>query len=566
MTNDPTISSDEVESQLRKILQSEEFKRSGRITQFLQYVVRQTVRHQPEVIRAYSIAVDVFGKGPEFDPQDPYVRNISGLTRKALAKYYRTWGKSDSVLIDVPSGNFIAAFAYRQMTPETGSQQPISTDQLAGQVAVAESQHGDSVSDQIADSSSGSSITSRSGATLPLLAVIPFRMLGGGGKEELAIGELLANEVIARLSLSSLLNLTSRLTTTRYREVDVSYDRLASELDADYALTGTYHVRDSTLRLNFELAEIGSNVVVWADTISTTIAELLAGEESVFDIIARECGSYIIRNEVKLAGSQPLESLLLHTSLLAGTSYTHFDSETYFNRAHALLKNVWNKQPEHATINALLAQWHILKHNRSGGWGPSEIEESKKQVRVYSERALKSDSSNSLALVSCGLLKMQFDSNPEAGFEYYCAAESFNPNEPLVHAYKSVVSAYRGDDMAAIESARMAIRLSPFDPRMHLFETCAAAAEFAANNLEQAEKHALEADRLNSNHTSNIRALIAIQVDLGKTDLAKQNARRLMKKDPGFTTSSYLNKSPTAASNLGCRVARSLELAGVPCG
>ena len=76
---------DQVLAQLERILQSEQFRKSNRLGRFLTYVVEQTLARNPETIRSYNIAVEVFGKGENFDPGDPYVRNIARLTRQSLA-------------------------------------------------------------------------------------------------------------------------------------------------------------------------------------------------------------------------------------------------------------------------------------------------------------------------------------------------------------------------------------------------------------------------------------------------------------------------------------------------
>ena len=63
-------------------------------------------------IKAYSIAVEVFGRGVSFDPQtDPIVRIEAGHLRRALERYYLTAGHADPILITIPKGGYVPTFS-----------------------------------------------------------------------------------------------------------------------------------------------------------------------------------------------------------------------------------------------------------------------------------------------------------------------------------------------------------------------------------------------------------------------------------------------------------------------
>lgn len=71
----------EVRAQLERILASAEFIVPGRVRQFLVYVVNQTLEGHSGRIKAYSVAVEVFGRDANFDIQnDPVVRIEAGAS------------------------------------------------------------------------------------------------------------------------------------------------------------------------------------------------------------------------------------------------------------------------------------------------------------------------------------------------------------------------------------------------------------------------------------------------------------------------------------------------------
>jgi hypothetical protein len=122
-------SSVDIRSQLERILASNDFKVPGRNRKFLSYVVEETLAGRADRIKAYSIAIEAFGRDASFDPQsDPVVRIEAGHVRRALERYYLTGGQLDPLLISIPIGGYIPTFTKRDCGPKPTSRQPIEAD------------------------------------------------------------------------------------------------------------------------------------------------------------------------------------------------------------------------------------------------------------------------------------------------------------------------------------------------------------------------------------------------------------------------------------------------------
>ncbi|WP_440412737.1 hypothetical protein [Neorhizobium petrolearium] len=110
----------DVKDQLDRILASEELAVPDRAKKFLKYLVDETLAGRSDRIKAYSIAIEVFGRSQSFDAQnDPVVRIEAGRIRRALERYYLIAGQADPILISVPKGCYIPRFA-RRLTQNTG--------------------------------------------------------------------------------------------------------------------------------------------------------------------------------------------------------------------------------------------------------------------------------------------------------------------------------------------------------------------------------------------------------------------------------------------------------------
>ena len=92
-------------TQLGSILASPEFQLPERGRAFLRYIVEESLAGRAKRIKAYSIAVEVFGRDEGITPDDPEVRIEAGRLRRALERYYLVAGQSDPIRIDIPKGS-----------------------------------------------------------------------------------------------------------------------------------------------------------------------------------------------------------------------------------------------------------------------------------------------------------------------------------------------------------------------------------------------------------------------------------------------------------------------------
>ena len=110
----------EIEEELRRILKSKVFAAAQRSQAFLRYVVERSLTDAPDPLKEFSIAIDVFARGHDYDPSiDATVRVEAGRLRSRLREYYDGEGSSDPVYIDVPKGGYHPTFTSRE--PKIGA-------------------------------------------------------------------------------------------------------------------------------------------------------------------------------------------------------------------------------------------------------------------------------------------------------------------------------------------------------------------------------------------------------------------------------------------------------------
>jgi Tol biopolymer transport system component len=100
-----------VRSQLERILGSELFRRSGRLSAFLRFVTEEALSSRGDVLKEHVLGSELYGKGPEFDGSaDPIVRVDARRLRDKLREYYAEFPR-DPIIITLPKGTYQPAFA-----------------------------------------------------------------------------------------------------------------------------------------------------------------------------------------------------------------------------------------------------------------------------------------------------------------------------------------------------------------------------------------------------------------------------------------------------------------------
>ena len=104
---DPT----DIRAALGQLFASQPFCKSVQLTNFLRFVVEETLAGRGGRIKAYTIATAALGRDETFDPQaDPIVRVEAARLRRALRSYYANGGADDAIMVELPTGTYAPVF------------------------------------------------------------------------------------------------------------------------------------------------------------------------------------------------------------------------------------------------------------------------------------------------------------------------------------------------------------------------------------------------------------------------------------------------------------------------
>lgn len=270
---------------LEHLLAWPELARSPQLASFLEYIVHRTLEGQDQSIKAYSIAVDVFGRPANFDPQsDPIVRVQARRLRSLLRDYYADQGKGEPLQIKLPTGRYIPEFVQKDPVLEF---KPL----------------------RVPEPSSPRSVISPRSSRYVLLAILTFGValtaLAGGywfekAQPRLAVLEQPSISIVEFANLAGVSGeapivsgLAVELVTDleQFENIDVRYagalpqEQTSLDVGTDYVLTGVARQDGDIVQYSALLTDAASTTVVWNKTIP--IPRELANDTAIRDELSR---------------------------------------------------------------------------------------------------------------------------------------------------------------------------------------------------------------------------------------------------------------------------------------
>jgi len=118
LLEDKSTMSEPIQQQIDRIVHSEQFRSSEVLRRLLTFLSEKAIAGEADNLKEYVVAIDGLGKSSTYDPQhNSAVRIQMGRLRQRLAEYYRSEGKNDPMIVDLPKGRFRLTFEQRPLAP-----------------------------------------------------------------------------------------------------------------------------------------------------------------------------------------------------------------------------------------------------------------------------------------------------------------------------------------------------------------------------------------------------------------------------------------------------------------
>ena len=239
-----------VGEQVRRILASPIFSTSARISKFLSYVVDTVQSGRGGELKEYAIGVEVFERGPDFDPRvDPIVRVQAAKLRSKLTEYYANAGAGDPIVIRVPKGAYVPEIEERKAPQAAAS--PL---QEQGRCRIA---------------------------------VLPFVNMSADAENEY-FSDGLTEEVINRLAAVPGLQVVARTSAFRFKGINEDIRDVGAKLSAGTVLEGSVRKAADQVRVTAQLIDVESGYHLFSRTYQREYRDIFALQDELAMEVVKE--------------------------------------------------------------------------------------------------------------------------------------------------------------------------------------------------------------------------------------------------------------------------------------
>ncbi len=338
----------------------------------------------------------------------------------------------------------------------------------------------------------------------PSVAVVPFVALPPDPEHD-ALGHAMVGDIIDSLARHPSLRVLSRLSTAAVRDVPLELPRLRELLGATFLLSGNFYVRGQRIRLSAELCELQGGTVLWAGSLRADVGALFEGQDELVPQLVAQVAQQVMAHEITRVHSLPMGSLASYSLFLGAAGLMNSLVRSDFGQAQALLQHLVDRHPRQAAPYAMLARWHVFK--AAQGWTTDRAKDAA-LARSLALTAIDADPRQSVALSALALVRANFEDDLDGAHEDNLRAIEADPTDPHPWAQLVGVQVSRGEFASACASAAQALRLSPLDPSLYLFESYAAMAQMAVGAPAAAASFAQSSLRRNAMHLPSHRLLV----------------------------------------------------------
>jgi len=327
MSTVQNISPAQIKDQVAILLKSPEFKRSRILSDFLKFIVRETLEGNENNLKEYVIATEVLHKSSDFNPQlDAVVRIHAGRLRNLLEHYYQDEGKNDPLKISMPKGRYIPVFE------STGDAHSVVSASVKDEIDL----HIESI---------------------PTIAVLPFDCLSDSSDGKV-ICSVLSRDLTIALSYFNELKVISNHAAAYAKDNLKNWKEIVSHLGAEYIITGACLREEGNLKVNIELHHNKENQVIWAESLlieDYKENELQSYHSIVKMVVAKICGFVGVIYRSKLTTQIPQDYDTLYAIYWHNKFHQNFSIEALQESSKAIDKALVVK-PEMSILNALKAE------------------------------------------------------------------------------------------------------------------------------------------------------------------------------------------------------------------
>ncbi len=394
----------------------------------------------------------------------------------------------------------------------------------------------------------------------PSIAVLPFTNMSGEVEQEY-FADGMVEEIITALSRLRWLFVIARNSSFTYKGRPVDVKQVSRELGVRYVLEGSVRKSANRVRITGQLIDASTGAHIWADRFDGALDDIFDLQDRVTASVVGAIAPRMEQAEFQRARGKPTESLDAYDYFLHGKAIVPRHTEVAINQALQLFNRAIELDPDFASAYGMAAWcYHLRKGNR---WRKDHSREVAEATRL-ARKAVELGSDDAVALASGGYALAYIGGDLDAGEVFVDRALELNPNLAQAWIVSALLRINLGDPELSVRQFEHVMRLSSFDPMMHLVRGGVAFAHFIGGDYDKASSLADRVLREKPDMLLALRVAAAANALAGRLEASYRAMARLREVDPRLRISDLADLTPFRRPQDLARHQEGLRKAGLP--
>lgn len=294
-------------------------------------------------------------------------------------------------------------------------------------------------------------------ASRPTIAVLPFENRGGQGDQSY-FSDGVTEDVISALGRFSGLLVLSWSAVEPLRDSEGPALAQANDLGAAYVVSGSILRSDSKIRLNVQLSEAATGVLIWSDRYDEDILDLFEVQDRLTRQVVAALAIRVTQAEEARVALAPTDSLTAYDLVLRGRDILREVSLKGNGDARSLFERAIELDAGYAGAFAELGFTYL--NDLKFGWTqwPQRAWDA---AQSNADRAISLDPFNARAY-SLKAEALKFSGQLAEAERLIDKSLSLNPNNAQSHAVRCSILMFAGKPEQALASSEMALSIDPY--------------------------------------------------------------------------------------------------------
>jgi serine/threonine-protein kinase len=411
-----------VRDQLVRVVNSPGFVSSIRLCRFLTHIVNRTIDGYIDSLKEFSIAMEVFDRTSQYDPNiDAIVRVEARRLRAKLKAYYEEGkGTVDPVLIGLRPGSYVPVFRWidAQLAKH---REELGATPSPGHICVA---------------------------------VLPFVNMSPEPEQDYFCDGI-TEEITNSLTRVSGLKVIARTSAFHFKGANIDIREVGKRLGANLVIEGSVRKAGEHLRITAQAIQTESGHHSWSETFRRELKDVFAIQEEIAQSVADLLRLHM--PEVEGAVRPYAPNLDAYTRYLRARFLIHQQSPEALHAALEQLRRLTETYPDYALAYSGMAEASGLLPL----FGVVSGRDVYPEVKANAERSYALDPDSGDTCTVLGALRAWFEHGWDEAKSMFDRALKLQPSHAPAHMFRAMTLLCQGDINAAETGLRRSTELDP---------------------------------------------------------------------------------------------------------